>query len=214
MDVEELIARYPRVYHMAEKDTWPSIRQRGLLSTSAALDLVGINGDQRFAIESCHRPDKIAVGIGANQIVLRDQKPMAPERLKKALQGELRPQEWYEAINGKVFFWVAEDRLLGLLNAREYRNLEHDVLTIDANMLVKAYAPQIWLCHMNSGNTFPFPHPRDLSVFRRIKDYPVNSRGGPKKPVVELLVDGKIPDIAKFVVDVRRMHGPNILRHL
>lgn len=38
MDVKTLVARYPRLYHMAERDTWPSIRDRGLLSTSAVLD--------------------------------------------------------------------------------------------------------------------------------------------------------------------------------
>jgi len=195
---------------MAESGAWPSIRERGLLSTSAALNLIGLNGDARFAIESCHRHEKVFIGSGKNGILLRDQKPMPPTRLKKALKG-VTAQEWYEAINAKVFFWTTEERLFGLLNAREYRNLEHDVLTLDTKGLVDAYEEQIWLCHMNSGNTFPFPHPRDLTIFQRIEQYPVNSRGRPRKAVVELLVDDQVPDVARFVLEVRRMRGSEVL---
>jgi hypothetical protein len=42
---------------MAEVGTWLSIRERGLLSTSALLDLYGIEGEERRRIESCNRPD-------------------------------------------------------------------------------------------------------------------------------------------------------------
>jgi hypothetical protein len=42
---KDLIGRSPRLYHMAEADTWDSIREHGLLSTSALLDLFEIKGD-------------------------------------------------------------------------------------------------------------------------------------------------------------------------
>jgi hypothetical protein len=190
---------------MAERHAWPSIRDRGLFSTAAVLDMFGVGGIQRFALESSHRPDKVAVGQGAEQIVLRDQKPMEPSRLAKALRNGVTVQQWYETINTKVFFWVQEERVHALLNARPYRNLEHDVLVIDTASFVAVHELEIWLCHMNSGNTFPVPHERDLSAFQRISQYPARPNGRPLKEVVELVVDYRVLDVADHVLEVRRM---------
>jgi hypothetical protein len=211
LELEKLVARYPNVFHMAERGTWPSIRERGLFSASGVLDIFKMAGPPRFAIESEHRPEKIAVGDGAQGIVLRDQKPMEAGRLSKALLGDVTTRQWYETINSKVFFWAEEKRLLGLLNARAYRNLEHDVLTLDTASLLAEYHESTWLCHMNSGNTFPVPHPRDLSAFKRIPDYPTKANGNPEKEVVELVIDYHVPNIAQHVVAVRRMKGAAVL---
>lgn len=211
MQVEWLVARYPRLYHMAERHAWPSIRDRGLLSAAAVLDVFGIGGAERFGLESSHRPGKVPIGQGAGQIVLRDQKPMEPVRLAKALLNGVTIQQWYETINTKVFFWVQEERLHRLLNARPYRNLEHDVLVVDTASFVAAHEHEIWLCHMNSGNTFPVPHKRDLGAFQRIAQYPARQNGQPLKEVVELVVDYRVLDIADHVVEVRRMKSKEVL---
>jgi len=182
-----------------------------LFSTAAVLDMFGVNGTKRFELESTHRQEKVPVGHGAEQIVLRDQKPMEPNRLAMALHSGVTSRQWYETINAKVFFWVQEERLLGLLNARPYRNLEHDVLVIDTASFVAAHEEEIWLCHMNSGNTFPFPHKRDLTAFQRIAQYPTRSNGQPTKEVVELVVDYRVLDIAEHVIEVRRMRAKEFL---
>lgn len=214
MKVEEFVKRYPRLFHMAERDTWPNIKQRGLLSTSAVLDLHGISGDERRRLEREHRPEKVAVGDQDERIVLRDQKPMAPDRLEKGLQGGVTTEEWYALINGKVFMWAQEHRLFGLLGARHYRELEHDVLTIDAASLLGKHVDSVWLCPMNSGNTFPIPHRRGKDTFRRFSDYPVRSTGRPEKEVVEVVVDYSVPDISDHVIAVRRMRGDVVLQEL
>lgn len=72
MQLETFIAHYPRLYHMAEAGTWPSIKQHGLLSTLAVLDRYGIAGPQRLVLETQHRPSKVTVGPLDNAIVLRD----------------------------------------------------------------------------------------------------------------------------------------------
>lgn len=214
MDVEKLIELYPRLYHMAEAGTWPSIKQRGLMSASAVLDHFGVRGRARDGYETAQRREKMTVLPGQpDQIVLRDQKPMPPERLEAALIDGTMPAQWYKLINEKVFFWAEERRLLGLLGARAYRHLEHDVLTIDSAPFIHAYAERIWLCRMNSGNTWPMPHARGIDVFQRIPNYPTNTRGKPVKQVVELVVDYCVPDIARYVIEVRRMRGPDILGH-
>lgn len=215
MQLSDLIARYPRLYHMAEKDTWPSIKANGLLSTAAVLDRYQVNGAHRIELEEGHRAEKILVGPNGSGIVLRDQKPMRPSRLKDALIDGTTPEQWYKFLNGRVFMWAQEKRLFGLLGARDYRSLEHDVLTIEAEPLLTKYEGAVWLCRMNSGNTWPVPHERGMADFKRIADYPTKQRSGaPAKEVVEVVVDYSIPDIAEYVLEVRRMKGKDVLGNL
>lgn len=214
MNLQALINRYPTLYHMAEKDSWPSIKMHGLLSTTAVLNKYGIGGAYRLQLEEQHRPEKVSVGVAGDVIVLRDQKPMAPDRLQQALTGGVTTAEWYRLINRKVFMWAQESRLLRLLNARHYRNLEHDVLTINTASLVQAHFNRILLCPMNSGNTFPIPHHRSLDTFSTITDYQDRPSGAPRKEVVEVVVDYEVLDIANHVIEVRRMRGAQVLGHI
>lgn len=74
MKVGELVALYPRLYHMAEDSSWPSIHKYGLLSTSALLTLYGYTGTKREHIESQWRPEKVTIsGKGLRDAVIRDQ---------------------------------------------------------------------------------------------------------------------------------------------
>lgn len=214
MEVNDLAARYPRFFHMAERDTWQSIKANGLLSTTAVLDRYKLSGLRRVAIEEGHRPTKMRVGDASDGIMLRDQVPMPPRRLETALIDGTTPGQWYKFLNGRVFMWAQEERLLRLLKARLYRQLEHDVLTIDSAALLKDYADKVLLCRMNSGNTWPKPHPRGMDDFKRIQDYPTKPRGAPLKPVVEVVVGYSIPDIAKYVIEVRRMRGHEVLHNI
>jgi len=211
MQSSQLIAQYPQIYHMAEVNSWPTIQSWGLLSTSAALDRFNIRGPERVQLEMKHRPDRVELkDPEKHTLVLRDQKPMFPTRLQDALPPDITPSDWYSLINGKVFFWAEEHRLERLLNARQYRNFEHDVLTICTRSLIEEYEQQIWLCHMNSGNTFPMPHARDRTIFSRLADYPTKRDGRPKKEVVEVTVDYAVPNVLRHTLQVRRMHGREV----
>lgn len=215
MQLETFIAHYPRLYHMAEEGTWPSIKTHGLLSTLAALDRHKVAGLERQALEENHRPSKVTLGTAGDLIVLRDQIPMPPKRLGEALVDGTTPAQWYKLINSKVFMWAEEHRLFTLLNARAYRKLAHDVLTIDTRSLVRDYADKIMLCRMNSGNTFPMPHSRGLEDFMTIEAYPVKPRtGAPAKTVVEVVTDYSIPNISDYVVEVRSFRGRDMLGNI
>lgn len=219
MDKYKLIARYPQLYHMAEAGSWQHILANGLLSTVAVADRFGLVGGAKAEFVSHHRPAKVTLDVpgfraGSFPVVLRDQLPMNEKRLAGALDDGLTPQNWYEIINSKVFFWAQPKRLVSLLSARSYREHEHDVFTFDTASFVAAHEHSIWLCPMNSGNTFPFPTRRGLDTFKRIGDYPATKTGRPVKEVVELVVDYSVPDIAQHVVQVRRMKEPQIIKTL
>lgn len=215
MTPEQLIALYPRIYHMAEAGSWASIRKHGLLSSNEVTRRSGVKGPAAVGLRRGHRPAKVPVNVpGIGVVVLRDQIPMAPARIQRALPNGVTAADWYELINERVFFWVAEDRLHRLLNGNQYGHLEHDVLTINTKSLVTAHGANIQLCHMNSGNTFPAMTKRSPDIFKYICAYEMNTRGRPRKQVVELTVLGGVLDIKEHTIEVRRMKGPSVLSHI
>jgi hypothetical protein len=209
---ERLAELYPCVYHMAEDGTWESIRDRGLLSTTALLDLYDIGGEQRFSIESRHRPESLAVTHPVyGPVVFRDQKPMRERSLENCLTN-MTPQQWYELLNRKVFFWATKERLLSLLSARAYRHRSHCVLTVDTAPLVAGYARSLRLSPINSGSTIYKPQQRGRQTFLPLRDYPFEDRRrkrGVKNAIAEICVDRAVPNIADFVLRVVRMKGPH-----
>jgi Family of unknown function (DUF7002) len=212
-ELQELLTDCPKLYHMAEQQSWPAIRKDGLLSTTALLDRHRISGVERQAIEAQRRPTIVTLETeNVGRAVVRDQFPMDDKGLVRCLQDGLEPKDWYQLLNGKVFFWLTRARLLRLLNAGTYRNEEHDVLELETLPLVTAFRDKIWFCPINSGCTKPFPHPRGKNTFQRIADYPYLTWRA-KRPrgerVVELAVDYAVPNIERFVRRVIRMKGDN-----
>lgn len=218
MNSAELVERFPRLYHMAEYGSWPSIRERGLLSTSALLDLYQVQGQQRQTIERQHRPDSTMVSLeGLPDAVIRDQKPMSDNGLRACLQDGLRPEDWYLLLNGMSFFWLTEERLVRLLNARPYRASAHDVLVADTESVMTSHFNNVRLCPMNSGCTKPYPRPRGVSTFLPIADYPFESWDRARRrvdPIVEFAVIGGVLDIAAHAIEVRRMQRADVLEQV
>lgn len=213
ISVEELANRYPFVYHMSEDGSWNSIRERGLLSTSALLDLFEITGERRFAIESQHRPESVRLEHPKHgTVVIRDQKPMRESSLRQCLV-DMSAQEWYELLNSRVFFWATEQRLLRLLSAREYRNRTHCVLKIDTAGLVGQYSNTMSLSPINSGSTIYKPQPRGRQTFLSIEDYPFAERKkkrGIPNAIAEMCIQRSVPNLEDFVLLVYRMTGNQI----
>ena len=206
MDTERLASRYPVLFHMAESGSWESIRERGLLSTSALLDLFEVEGGERITIESTRRPEIVRLEHPEHGVALvRDNKPMQEKALEKCLYG-MTPREWYELLNRRVFFWLEWKRLLKLLGARAYRDRPHLVLEVDTAELLERHADRVTLSPINSGATFALgPAPRGSETFRRIADHPEG------QPVVELAVDYAVPHIADFALSVARWHGAEVM---
>lgn len=210
MTVDELLATYPRVWHMAMDGSWPSIKKHGLLSTSAMLDLYGYTGDKRHALEAEHRPDSIPIEAeGLPGAIVRDQKPMSDSVLEKCLLDGLAPEDWYRTLNKKCFFWLSRARLRRLLGAKAYREDPQVVLTVDTASLLKANEKNVLLCPYNSGSTIMKPVKRGNDTFRTIADYDFaawKKARGKEGAVVELVVTGGVPDIQDHVLAVHRVY--------
>ncbi|GIK49897.1 MAG: hypothetical protein BroJett013_25940 [Alphaproteobacteria bacterium] len=208
-ELEELLSDCPTLYHMAAAGSWPLIRTHGLLSTTALLDLCGVTGTARDAIESTRRPENVTIPFATKErVVIRDNKPMDDRGLDRCLLDGLTPTDWYRLLNARVFFWLTKERLLRLLSAGAYANSEHDVLELDSRALVSKWREAITLSPINSGCTKPYPHPRGLATFQSIAEYPYahwRARRKRGERVVELAVSNGVVPVRPFVRRVVRM---------
>jgi len=205
----DLVELYPRLWHMAEDGSWGSIRQQGLLSTSALLDLYQINGRQRIELESTRRPVSTTIRrAGLPDAVIRDQIPMSDGALTKCLLDGISPAQWYEKLNKRTFFWLSRERLRRLLGARAYRSQPQTVLTLNTRSLVAAHKRRIELSPINSGSTIFKPQQRGHDTFLPIKDYPFE-QWRQRRPLIdavaELIVLEGVPDVVQHVIAVHRV---------
>jgi Family of unknown function (DUF7002) len=214
MSPDDLIRHYPRLYHMAEANTWDSIRTHGLLSTTALLDLFEINGQERIRIESEHRPRSIEIVHPTHgKATIRDQIPLREKALDRCLVGTTK-REWYELLNGKVFFWLTRARLETFLSARAYRYREHCVITVDTAPLIERHLERISLSPINSGSSLYNPPKRGTRTFLSVDDYPFEHqrrRRGLQEAIAELAVEYSVADIAEIVVEVAHVRRDRLI---
>jgi len=216
MRIADLVAAYPRLYHMAEDGSWPSIRRHGLLSTRALVDLYRVPAVQRRALLEARRPDSVGLQHPRlGRAVVRDNKPMSDTKLANALVG-MTTTEWYRLLNGMVFFWVREERLRTLLSARAYRDRAHTVLTLDTEKLVARLASRVRLSPINSGSTAYVAVPRGRSTFRAIRMYPYAQRRAARgaDAIVELAVLHAVARVERYVLRVERWQQDERLERL
>lgn len=215
-DLAEFVDECPLLFHMSAEGAWPSIRDRGLLSASALLDLASPRTDERAALESRRRSRSVPLPIdGPGQVVLRDQNTMTDAALEACLDDGLAPADWYRILNRRAFFWTSRTRLGRLLNARSYAAQEHDVIEVDTASLLSAHRPRVTLAAINTGSTIRAARRRGLATFLPIADYPYaewKRRRGRGERVVELAVLDGVPDIEDHTVRVLRMKRDTEIR--
>jgi hypothetical protein len=136
-----------RVYHMTEAVNWPMIEREGLLSTSRLLDLAGVGGAERVALE---RRQRVRSATLLNGAVIRDQTPMPPAALARCLRGGLTPEDWYAELNRRVFFWFDTERLNR--QRRACGASAQIVVVIDAPAMLARHGGRATLTAFNTGN--------------------------------------------------------------
>lgn len=216
MEAREFAQRYPTLYHMADQAAWPSIQRHGLLSTKAIVDLFSPDPDVRTAVLSeVRRKSFVLRRNGLDAVTIRDQLPL--KFLDECLEPGVARQEYLDALNGRVFFWLTEKRLQRLLNARAYRGRPHVVVHIDTAAFLDVYEPTVELAAYNTGSAHvPNAPKRGPAVFVPLERYPFDywrkKRGRTGEHVVELTVPYAVPEVTRFVrrVDLRREGSPPV----
>lgn len=211
MQRDELVSKYPVIYHMAEESTWPSIQERGLLSTQALVDLYDPEPVIRTAILGAVRRSSLLLEDPTlGRTVIRDQRPL--KFLGECLLPGTSQQEFLDVLNGRVFFWLTRRRLETLLGARLYRGKRHIVLHVDTAQLMARYGDSVELAPYNTGSMHtPNAPRRGKDVFVAVDDYPYEEwrvkRGRSGDAVVELTVPYGVPDIRDVTLRVENWSG-------
>lgn len=216
MKPEEIAAHYPRLFHMAHIGSWPSIQRHGLLSTQALVELFGIDGPHRREILGARRQASIPLEhpeLGT--AVVRDQLPLREKTLEKCLT-DMTLAEWLETLNSRVFFWLDEPHLEGLLGAKAYRNDAHDVITVDTAALIAREGDKVRLSPINSGSTLYNPRPRGSETFMPIAEYPFaeRRRARGKDAIVELAVEDGVGQIEEVAVRAERRRCGGVIEEM
>lgn len=199
MTPEQLVDRYPRLWHMADVRNAAGIFRRGLVSTSALLDLFELTGRERAAIESSHRPKSVALSHPGHGIaIVRDQKPLSLSRIESSLTGAT-PEEFFRFLNGRVFFWPTERRLATMNNARAYRDYDQLIFVVRTESLITRHGAAVLLSPINSGATSPFAWPRSIDMFKSIEAFDYEARRRLPDPIAEVTIAGGIADIFDHV---------------
>lgn len=197
---------------MAQLGSWPSIRKNGLLSTSALLDLFEVDVEARRKIESKWRPESVEIeNPKYGKAMIRDQRPL--HRGAHPFIIGMSPEQYYELLNHKTFFWTRKERLVRLLEGQAYRGRSHDVLTVDTKALVEAHGDEITLSPINSG-AFYGSGKRGAFTFKKIADHPyqeMHKKRG-EDAVTELVVEYAVKDIEKFTIRVEEWAGGKPVR--
>lgn len=202
---------------MAADGSWPSIARHGLLSAAALVERWEVaRPGIRSSLLDQRRPDSAVLEHPEHGIaVVRDHKPIHDGSLVDALV-DMTPEQWFEVLNERVFFFLQKRRLESLLGA--YSKAPQIVITVNTASLVATHEDRIELCRINSG--FAQPHnkvARGRRSFLPIAEYPHLERKVALKSatdIAELTVLGGVPDITNHVIRVERVFRGDVLERL
>lgn len=219
MLTSDLVRLYPSLFHTAADGSWPSIRELGLLSTAAMLELWEVEkGHRRELLTTVRRESTVIEHRVRGPAVVRDQGTIHAPSLEECLI-DVTVEQWLQILNERVFFFLQRGQVDGLVGARQYRGIPKVVLEIDTASLVAVYEERIELCRINSG--YAQRHnksPRGRDTFVRIAGYPHPWREqavrAERPDVKELTVLGDVPDIVEHVRSVQRVVGGEVVEHL
>jgi hypothetical protein len=191
--------RIERLYHLAEADNLASILEHGLMSTERLVRLAGISEPAGTVLLHTHRPDNVRLSVG---MVIRDQRPMPPAPLARALEDGLEPADWYELLNGFVFLWPDRERMERQRRACGSR--PQVVLTFDGAALIERFQADAFVSPINSGNARRKAAPRGRDTFVPYTEW--LSQGWPSgrsgRPPAEFLFGCTIPTQAPYVINI------------
>lgn len=199
-DRREAMRDLPAIaFHIAEGANWAHVQREGLISARALLAANGLPAACGW------RSGNLALPDGR---VIRDQKPMPPTALARCLDAPLSPDDWYDLLNGCVFFWLDEARVQR--HAKALARREQILLRLDARRLAAAYAPHVRLSPFNLGAAIRRPARRGLRTLVPLEDWRRDAwraealhgmpPRSPSHSPAEMIVLTAIPDLVDFIM--------------
>jgi hypothetical protein len=191
-------------YHLLDASNWPSIQRHGLMSAQRLMEAYQA---KEYRGSRCHRPTSRRLAPG---VLIRDQRPMPPKALTRCLKSGLSPEDWFEVLNSKVFFWLDPQRLnRQRLACGASPQL---ALVLNASRLLTNYSAVATVTPINTGNALRAAAARNLTTFVPYERWLIDGwayenipgarpRRKSHRPV-ELTIAEAVPDIMAYVVAV------------
>lgn len=186
-------------FHIVEGANWAHVQREGLISARALLAANGLPATCGWRAATLVLPDGR---------VIRDQGPMRPTDLARCLDAPLSPDDWYDLLNGCVFFWLDEARVPR--HAKALAKRDQVLLRLDARRLAAAYAPHVALSPFNLGAARRRPARRGLRTLVPLEDWRRDAWAAeaapgaqPRRanhPPAEMILRAAIPDLAEFIL--------------
>ncbi|MXV99420.1 MAG: hypothetical protein F4Z90_11890 [Acidimicrobiaceae bacterium] len=213
MEASDLIEFCPRLYHVTAPENWEPILHRGLLPVSGLLELFEDDDGERDRRERQHRSAfETLENPASGRAILRDQKSLRESMLRRCLLDGLRPEDWYQILNQRVFFWPNCDRVRAFLKPRHYQAMRHLLIVVRTDRLIADYSDVIELSPINSGATRSVDHKRGRSTFKALSDYDFDGwrkkRRSRKRAVAEVVVRGAVEKLTRIATSAIRL-DPN-----
>ena len=186
--------RPERLFHLTEASNVDSIRRHGLLSTLELLERSGADAALQARVRAW-RPEAVRLPDG---VLVGDQWCQPPERLRTCLLGGLRPEDWYERLNGFAYLWPGE--AAALKHAATYRGRDQRLLVFDAGSLLEAHGARAFVTTFNVGYALRRAKARDMNAF-----VPWPAEAVTSGRIKEVLVQDGVPDAAAHLLEVRRI---------
>jgi hypothetical protein len=187
------------LYHLAEVDNLDSILKHGLVSTRRLVRMANLDELQQKALLRSHRRDSVRLTKG---VLIRDQRPMPPTALARALDDDLKPSDWYELLNGFVFFWPDQKRLER--QRRACGDRPQILLTFNSAALLARFGAEAFVSPINSGNARrkAVRRGRDTLVSYRTWSQAGWPTGRRTRPPAEFLFECTIPAVPPYLVGI------------
>ena len=205
MTPEDLAALHPRLFHLTAPEALPGIERHGLLSARNIVERTGADP----TLLSRRRAREVPIERAGDRYVLNDNIPLSEATLARVLDDAMTPADWLRHLNGRVFFWVDEDRLARLRGAATNRDRDRAVLVLDTLSLARAHGDRMSLSPINSGATGRSPARRGRNTFTPLAAHSYDAWRRLRRPgraldrIAEVTVEDAVPDAMKHVLEVR-----------
>jgi hypothetical protein len=193
VDLDELVARFPRIWHATFPGGWDSISQSGLRTSMELLTNAG-RGDEATSMRS-----EIAhVATEGGDAVLRSQVPnrVDPEPY---LDG-ITVADWWVLLNSRSYFFADQDALEKLVQSCAEDGTGQEVISFETRRLLAPVAEHVEVATVSVG-VFPRTSGpcRGRSTFQSLSDF-----SGDTAKIKEITVTTPVAIVDSAVIKVVR----------
>lgn len=201
MDLDALVARFPRLWHATFPGGWDGMRSTGIRSSLDLLTSAGQEGEADVL-----RSDVVTLSTPHGEATLRDQTPNRPDPAPY-LDGITVP-EWFRLLNSRSYFFVDREDLDKLVDSCLERGLGQEVITFETRRLLGPVADDVQVTTVSAG-----VFPRASGPSRGPKTFPSLAEfTGPVIKIKEVTITVPVTISDRSVVSVVRRNpgeGPS-----